>query len=134
MSEFKCERCGFLSKYRSNFIRHLKRKFICPPKLKDVNLNSIKTKMGILKKDISDNSKNPIISKKSKKSKTNIVFEEKPIKSIKSIKSIIPKESNENSIISKESNENSIISKESNENPIVSNENPIISKEISKNF
>ena len=44
---FKCERCGFTSKYRSNFKRHLKRKFICPAKLKDIDIDIIRNQYGI---------------------------------------------------------------------------------------
>ncbi len=49
MNIFKCERCGFTSKYRSNFIRHLKRKFTCDSKLSNININIIKEQYGLIK-------------------------------------------------------------------------------------
>lgn len=47
MNKFNCERCGFQSKFRSNFIRHLKRKYPCKPILKDISIQDLKQKYNI---------------------------------------------------------------------------------------
>ena len=41
MVNYKCLRCGFSNKSRTLFIKHLNRKFICKPKLKDISRQEI---------------------------------------------------------------------------------------------
>ena len=41
MVNYKCLRCGFNNKSRTIFIKHLNRKFICKPKLKDMSRQEI---------------------------------------------------------------------------------------------
>ena len=41
MVYFKCLRCGYESLRKENFIRHLKRKYSCSPKLEDVPVGEI---------------------------------------------------------------------------------------------
>jgi hypothetical protein len=41
MVNYKCLRCGFSNKSRTLFIKHLNRKFICKPKLKDISRKEI---------------------------------------------------------------------------------------------
>ena len=49
--KFNCERCGFSTNYRSNFVRHLKRKFICESKLSIISIEDLKIKFGLIKKN-----------------------------------------------------------------------------------
>jgi hypothetical protein len=41
MVQYDCLRCGFSNKSRTIFIKHLNRKFICKPKLKDISRQEI---------------------------------------------------------------------------------------------
>ncbi len=41
MVQYDCLRCGFSNKSRTLFIKHLNRKFICKPKLKDISRKKI---------------------------------------------------------------------------------------------
>ena len=41
MVEYKCFRCGYIAKQKSNLVNHLKRKNICLPKNDDVSIESI---------------------------------------------------------------------------------------------
>ena len=41
MVQYDCLRCGFSNKSRTLFIKHLNRKFICKPKLKDISRQEI---------------------------------------------------------------------------------------------
>ena len=47
MSYYKCHRCGYESTRLSNFKNHLNRKFICKPKLRDIEIVEIKKIYGI---------------------------------------------------------------------------------------
>ena len=54
MVKYKCERCGYENRHRSNFIKHLNRKYICKPKIKDITIEEIKDNvMKCKNKDIS---------------------------------------------------------------------------------
>ena len=41
MSKYTCNRCGYITPLKYNFIKHINRKNICPPKLLDVDINCI---------------------------------------------------------------------------------------------
>ena len=41
MVEYKCLRCGYSNNNKSVFKRHITRKFICEPKLKDISIKYI---------------------------------------------------------------------------------------------
>jgi hypothetical protein len=41
MSKYECPRCGYLSKFKSSFINHLKRKNICNPIVDDCSIEQI---------------------------------------------------------------------------------------------
>ncbi len=44
---YECSRCGYESNRLSNFKNHINRKYICKPKISDINLNEIKKKFNI---------------------------------------------------------------------------------------
>ena len=44
MKKYECIRCGFITKLRGNFKRHLNRKFICIPKKNNISIDQIKEK------------------------------------------------------------------------------------------
>ena len=44
---YECPRCGYESNRLSNFKNHINRKYICKPKISDINLNEIKKKFNI---------------------------------------------------------------------------------------
>jgi hypothetical protein len=48
MNNYNCERCGFSTDRKGNFKKHLFRKNICKPKLKDINIENIRTKYGFI--------------------------------------------------------------------------------------
>jgi len=41
MVKYECFRCGYTNKIKSNFIKHLNRKFTCKPKIKDILVKDI---------------------------------------------------------------------------------------------
>jgi hypothetical protein len=41
MVNYKCNRCGYVTKHKANFITHLKRKNICNPLLEDISIENI---------------------------------------------------------------------------------------------
>ena len=41
METFSCSRCGYVSKRKADFLRHLRRKYPCRPKLQDVPVEDI---------------------------------------------------------------------------------------------
>ena len=45
---YKCLRCGFNTTYKSNFSRHLNRKFVCKPILNEIDIYEIKKTYNIL--------------------------------------------------------------------------------------
>jgi hypothetical protein len=42
MVNYKCNRCGYETKHKANFITHLNRKNICSPLLEDISIENIK--------------------------------------------------------------------------------------------
>ena len=38
MVKYECDRCGYSSLLKPNFIKHLNRKYICKPKIKDITI------------------------------------------------------------------------------------------------
>ena len=38
---YKCLRCGYTNKLKTNFIRHLNRKYTCKPKIKNITINKV---------------------------------------------------------------------------------------------
>ena len=44
MVKYECFRCGYINKIKSNFIKHLNRKFTCKPKIKDITIEEINEK------------------------------------------------------------------------------------------
>ena len=46
MVNYKCNRCGYETKHKANFITHLNRKNICPPLLEDISIEEIKFTYG----------------------------------------------------------------------------------------
>ena len=44
MVKYECFRCGYTNKIKSNFIKHLNRKFTCKPKIKDITIEEINDK------------------------------------------------------------------------------------------
>ena len=59
MVNYKCLRCGYSNNNRTIFINHLKRKFKCPPKIKDISTKEIYDRYFNLKcQDYIDDSKN----------------------------------------------------------------------------
>ena len=44
MVKYECFRCGYINKIKSNFIKHLNRKFTCKPKIKDITIEEINDK------------------------------------------------------------------------------------------
>ena len=64
---YKCERCGYSSKYKGNLVTHLKRKRICKPILKDIEINKLFIKLISVSnnsKNVSNNSKNVGVNQK----------------------------------------------------------------------
>ena len=49
---YKCNRCGYTTKFRANFRYHLNRKFTCESKLSTVSIDTIKEKYGFKNKQI----------------------------------------------------------------------------------
>ena len=47
MVKYVCDRCGYVNQHRSNFIKHLNRKYICKVINKDISIKDIKNKYGI---------------------------------------------------------------------------------------
>ena len=47
MKEYECLRCGLITIFRSNFKRHLNRKFICNPIKNEISIEQIKNKYNI---------------------------------------------------------------------------------------
>ena len=41
MVKYKCLRCGFTHNVKSTFLNHLKRKFVCKPKINDINIHNV---------------------------------------------------------------------------------------------
>ena len=41
MEEFSCKRCGFSSPFKHSLIRHLKRKRLCSPILKEIPIDHL---------------------------------------------------------------------------------------------
>ena len=41
MDKWKCYRCGYRSRRRTDFIRHLRRKYPCPPKLSEISVEGV---------------------------------------------------------------------------------------------
>ena len=41
MVKYTCFRCGYTNNIKTNFIKHLNRKFTCRPVLKDINITEI---------------------------------------------------------------------------------------------
>ena len=46
MVNYKCNRCGYETKHRANFINHLNRKNICNPILEDISIEEVKKYYG----------------------------------------------------------------------------------------
>ena len=44
MVKYNCDRCGFNTTIKTRMLRHLKRKYICKPKLKDIEISIIYNK------------------------------------------------------------------------------------------
>ena len=42
MVRYECDRCGYSSLLKPNFIKHLNRKYICKVKKKDISIDLIK--------------------------------------------------------------------------------------------
>ena len=42
MVEYKCFRCGYMTKQKTHLINHLNRKNICKPSLVDISIEEIK--------------------------------------------------------------------------------------------
>ncbi len=42
MTIYNCIRCGYKTKYKNDFRKHITRKFTCPPKLKNINIDEVK--------------------------------------------------------------------------------------------
>ena len=49
---YSCDRCGYSSEKRCNFINHLNRKIICKPNLSDISIEKMKENLKIIKKEI----------------------------------------------------------------------------------
>ena len=56
MVNYKCPRCGFNTNIKTKYTSHLKRKYICEPKISDVNLTNEYIKYNIQNKIISPKS------------------------------------------------------------------------------
>ena len=41
---YKCDRCGYTNKIKSHFIKHLYRKYTCPPKNKNISIQILRNK------------------------------------------------------------------------------------------
>ncbi len=41
MVSYNCDRCGFKIAHKHHFLRHLRRKYPCRPKLKDISIEKI---------------------------------------------------------------------------------------------
>ena len=41
MVEYKCLRCNKIFNHKTKFIKHVKRKYICKPKLKDISIKEV---------------------------------------------------------------------------------------------
>ena len=57
MVNYTCFRCGYTNKIKSNFIKHLNRKFTCEPKLNDISIDKIYENLAegnVISSDISD--------------------------------------------------------------------------------
>ena len=48
MVEYKCDRCGYITLRKSNFVSHLNRKNSCFPSLEELDIDSIKMKYGLI--------------------------------------------------------------------------------------
>ena len=60
MVKYECFRCGYTNKIKSNFIKHLNRKFTCKPKIKDISIEEInKYYFNCLKKKCNQNEPKP---------------------------------------------------------------------------
>jgi hypothetical protein len=60
MVKYECFRCGYVNKIKSNFIKHLNRKFTCKPKIKDISIEEInKYYFNCLKKKCNQNEPKP---------------------------------------------------------------------------
>ena len=44
MVKYECNRCGYTNQHRSNFIKHLNRKYICKSLKNDISIEEIKKK------------------------------------------------------------------------------------------
>ena len=66
MVKYLCDRCGYSSPLRPNFIKHLNRKYICKSKINDISIEEIKEKYGIKK-----------VIQKSSKSHPKVIQEKK---------------------------------------------------------
>ena len=47
MTNYVCDRCGFETKLRPNFVRHLSRKNMCLPNLRNISTLEVVKKYGI---------------------------------------------------------------------------------------
>ena len=45
---YKCQRCGFNTNHKTNFKKHLNRKFTCKPILKEIDIYDIKKQYNML--------------------------------------------------------------------------------------
>jgi hypothetical protein len=54
MVKYYCDRCGYTHRIKSTFIKHLNRKYICKPKIKDIEISIIYNKYFKNDKKISD--------------------------------------------------------------------------------
>ena len=62
MVNYKCNRCGYETKHKANFITHLNRKNICAPILEDISIEQVKFTYGFEIKN-NDSKMNPNDSK-----------------------------------------------------------------------
>ena len=49
MVNYQCNRCGYITKHKANFITHLERKNICVPLLEDISIEMLYEKYNLKK-------------------------------------------------------------------------------------
>ena len=61
MVKYNCERCGFTTRYKGNFKKHLFRKNICEAIIKDISIDILREKYGFKMSTFCHTNVNPIL-------------------------------------------------------------------------